>query len=92
LLILIILSLSRRPYYYPYHVTLITTYTALITTLIASPLPLPILLFLLFNPPNPTNPSNYIESFITTTGQTTRRGGSSYVLSSYTAGKAPTIL
>ena len=79
-MILIALSLSRRP-----------RRVALITILIAPPLLLPILLPLLFNPSNPTNPSNYIESFITTTGQITRGGGSSYILSSRAIGKAPTI-
>jgi hypothetical protein len=80
LLILIALSSSRRP-----------RRVALITVLIAPPLLLPILLPLLFNPPNPTNPSNYIESFITTTGRITRGGGNSHVLSSRAIGKAPAI-
>lgn len=80
LLILIALSSLRCP-----------CRVALITILIAPYLLLPILLPLLFNPPNPPNPSNYIESFITTTGQTTRGGGSSHALSSRAIGKAPTI-
>jgi len=78
------LFLSRRLYYRPYRVTLITA-------LITPPLPLPILLPLLFNPSNPPNPSNYIESFITITGRITRGGGSSYVSSSRAIGKAPAI-
>ena len=61
--VLTALSLSRRP-----------CRVALITVLIASPLLLPILLPSLLNPPNPADPSNYIESFVTATGRTTRRG------------------
>ena len=84
LLILIASSLSRGLYYCPYR-------AALITALITSPLPQPILLPLLFNPPNPADPSNYMESFVTATSRTTRGGGSSHALSSCAAGKAPAI-
>jgi hypothetical protein len=45
----------------------------------------------LFNTPDPADPSNYIESFVTATGRTTRGRGSSYALSSRAAGKAPAI-
>ena len=78
--VLIALSLSRSP-----------CCVALITILIASPLLLPILLPLLFNTPNPANSFNYMESFITITGQITRGRGNSHALSSRAADKASII-
>ena len=64
---------------------------ALITVLIASPLLLPILLPSLFNTPDPADPSNYMESFVTATGRTMHGRGSSHASSSRAAGKAPAV-
>ena len=45
----------------------------------------------MFNTPDPADPFNYTESFVTATGQTTRGRGSSHALSGRAADKAPTI-
>ena len=66
-------------------IALLLLYRSYRVALIALPPLSPLLLPLLFNTANP------IESSVTTTGRTTREGGSSYASSSRAAGKAPTV-